>query len=270
MKSAVTISLVREAEGGPFVFWHDLKAGCETAARLGFDAVEIFAPGPNDFDASLLRELLAQHNLRVAAFGTGAGWVKHKLTLTSPAPAVRQRARDFAVQMMERAAEFKAPIIVGSMQGRIEPGVDREDVLDRLREALGELAVHAARQKQSIFFEPLNRYETNVINNVEQALELLAPVAAKNIKLLLDIFHLNIEEANIAASLRQAGAALGHVHFVDSNRRAVGWGHIDYAPIIRALRDIKYSGYLSAEIVPLPNSEAAAAQSIAAFKALVQ
>src|ERR1043165_8839690 len=98
MKSAVTISLVREAEGGPFVFWHDLKGACEAAAKLGYDAVEIFAPGPDEFDRDLLQQIVAKEKLKVAAFGTGAGWVKHKLTLTSPDPAVRQRARDFAAQ----------------------------------------------------------------------------------------------------------------------------------------------------------------------------
>ena len=87
-------------------------------------------------------------------------------------------------------------------------------------------------------------------------------------KLLCDLFHMNIEEADLAAALRRAGPLVGHVHFADSNRRAIGFGHTDLAPIIAALRDIGYAGYLSAEILPLPDSDAAAAQTIASFRAL--
>jgi sugar phosphate isomerase/epimerase len=79
---------------------------------------------------------------------------------------------------------------------------------------------------------------------------------------------MNIEEQNIPQVIRLAGPAVGHVHFADSNRRAVGFGHIEYRYIIQALRDIGYNGYLSAEILPWPNSEAAAVQTVEAFKAL--
>ena len=83
MKSAVTISLVDEARGGPFVFWDGLEAGCRTARELGFDAVEIFTPSPDAIDPTLLRRLLDAEGLRLAAVGTGAGWVKHRLTPVS-------------------------------------------------------------------------------------------------------------------------------------------------------------------------------------------
>ncbi|MST01361.1 MAG: sugar phosphate isomerase/epimerase, partial [Pedosphaera sp.] len=95
MKSAVTISLVPEARGGPFVFWDDLAAGFATAAQLGFDAVEIFPPSSNGIPLSAVQGLMEKHSLKLAAVGTGAGWVKHKLRLTDPDPAVRQQAREF-------------------------------------------------------------------------------------------------------------------------------------------------------------------------------
>ena len=79
---------------------------------------------------------------------------------------------------------------------------------------------------------------------------------------------MNIEEQNLAESLRQTGALVGHVHFADSNRRAIGLGHTDIAPIAAALRDIGYAGYLSAEILPLPDAETAASQTMASFRKL--
>ena len=267
MKSAVTISLVHEATGGPFVFWHDIPAACAKAAELGFDAIEIFPPQAWGYDVELLATELKKNKLAVAAMGTGAGWVKHKLLLTSPNPAIREQGRNFVAAMIDCAAEHNAPAIIGSMQGRADK--DRNETLALFREAIEELAPLAARKNQILLIEPLNRYETNLFNSVQQSLEFLSTLKAQNVRLLLDLFHMNIEEQNVAQSIRLAGPSIGHVHLADSNRRAAGFGHTDFRPIIWALRDVRYSGYLSAEILPWPNSEAAAAQTIETFKALV-
>src|SRR5580658_5262909 len=122
MKSAVTISLVAEAKGGPFVFWDDLGVGCKRADQLGFDAVEVFPVSAESINIKELKGLLDQHRLQLAALGTGAGWVKHKLRLTDPDPKVRQRAREFARGIIAVAGELGAPAIIGSMQGRCDAG----------------------------------------------------------------------------------------------------------------------------------------------------
>ncbi|MDH3584160.1 MAG: sugar phosphate isomerase/epimerase, partial [Phycisphaerae bacterium] len=95
VRSAITISLVEQARGGPFVFWDGLADGCKWAAALGFDAIEIFAPGPEAVDEAQLQGLLDEHGLAVAAVGTGAGMVVHGLSLTDADPARRQAASDF-------------------------------------------------------------------------------------------------------------------------------------------------------------------------------
>ena len=266
INSAVTVSLVNEARGGPFVFWDDLPAACEKAAALGFDAVEIFAPGPEAVDREALGSLLDKHNLRVAAVGTGAGMVKHQLSLTDPDPEKRQKARDFIRQMIDFGAAFNAPAIIGSMQGKWGREVSRDQALDLLAEALNELGTHAESQNVPLIYEPLNRYETNLITRIEDGVEFLKSLTTNNIKLLADLFHMNIEEANLPEAIHAGKGSIGHVHFVDSNRQAAGFGHMDFAPIAAALREIGYNGYASAEAFPLPDPEAAAAQTISAFK----
>jgi sugar phosphate isomerase/epimerase len=77
---------------------------------------------------------------------------------------------------------------------------------------------------------------------------------------------MNVEEADLAAALRLAGPAVGHVHFVDSNRRPAGLGHLDFAPIAAALRDVGYAGYLSAEALPFPSPDQAARTTAATFQ----
>lgn len=266
MKSAITISLVPQARGGPFVFWDGLADGCAQAAALGFDAMEIFPPSADAIARAELRTLLDRHGLKVAAFGTGGGWVIHKWTLTHPDAAVRTRARAFVRGVVELAAEFSAPAILGSMQGRWEGEVTREQAVAWLAEALEDLGEHAAARGQRLLYEPLNRYETNLFNRTPDAAAWLRTLRTKNVRVLSDLFHMNIEEPDLAAALREAGDMVGHVHFADSNRRAIGLGHTDVAPIVAALRDIGYAGYLSAEIVPLPDAATAARQTIESFR----
>lgn len=263
IRSAVTISLVEEARGGPFVFWHDLPHACRVAQKLGFDALEIFPPSAESLTQLPVRQLLDDHGLKMAAVGTGAGWVKHKLTLTNP--TTRDAAKAFVRSIIDAAGAFGAPAIIGSMQGRRDEGLTWIDAMAPLADAIDELGRHAEQYGVPLLYEPLNRYETNLVNTIDIGVASLKWVATGNVKLLCDLFHMNIEEANLAEALRTADSAVGHVHFVDSNRRPAGLGHIDYGPIAAALRDIGYTGYLSAEALPYPDSDSAAEQTITTF-----
>jgi len=265
MRSAVTISLLPEARGGPFVFWDDLAAGFGAAARYGFDAVELFLPSANAVASESIRSLMKKHSLKLAAVGTGAGWVKHKLRLTDPDPSVREQALAFCDGMIEFAGGLGAPVIIGSMQGRWDGGPgssERERALDWLADALQQLSERASIRGTAVLYEPLNRYETNLFTRVTDASVFLDSRGIQNVKLLADLFHMNIEEADIAMALRQIAPRLGHIHWADSNRQAVGFGHTDIVPIATTLRSIGYQGYLSAEVLPLPDSNAAAKQSV--------
>jgi sugar phosphate isomerase/epimerase len=265
MKSCVTISLVPEARGGPFVFWDDLPGACEKAGRLGFDAVEIFAPGPEAINISDLEQLLRKHRLKLAALGTGGGWMRHKLTLTSASAEMRQRGIEFISQMIGVASRFSAAVIIGSMQGRFDAEVSHGRALDYLGAALTELSNRACSQNVTILYEHLNRYETNLLNRIEDVVPFVKPFGGK-VKILADLFHMSIEEANIAEAIRAAGEYVGHVHLADSNRRPAGLGHTDFRPIFGALEAIGYNGYISAEAFPFPDPEKAAEQTMKAFR----
>src|SRR3954447_3274048 len=266
IKSCVTISLVAEARGGPFVFWDDLEAGCRKAAALGYDAVEGFPPAPDALDPVALGRILGANGLKLAAVGTGAGWVVRRLTLTHPEADRRAEARRFIRGIADLGGPLGAPAIIGSMQGRWGDGVDRETARGWLAEALEELGEHAAGHGVRLIYEPLNRYETNMANTVADGVAMLEGLSTRNVVLLADLFHMNIEEADIADALRAGRRHIGHVHFVDTNRRPAGCGHMDYRPIAEALRAIGYEGYASAEALPYPDPDAAARTTIEAFR----
>lgn len=268
IKSAVTVSIVEEARKGPFVFHDDVGAACKKAAELGFDAVELFAPSADAINALPLSDLLQEYGLQLAAVGTGAGMVIHGLHLCESDAGRRKSALDFIRGIISAGAQFGAPAIIGSMQGRWNETTDQPTATARLRESLEILGSHAADHNVPLIYEPLNRYETNLATTMEQGVELLRPLTTDNVVLLADLFHMNIEEFNIAAAIQVTGSMIGHVHFVDSNRQAAGRGHMDYSPIAAALRDIGYDGYASAEAFPIPSSDEAARQTIETFQAV--
>ncbi|MDA1277897.1 MAG: sugar phosphate isomerase/epimerase [Verrucomicrobia bacterium] len=268
IESCVTVSLVSQAKGGPFVYWDDLALACEQAALLGFDAIEIFPPSADSVPVKTLRQLLSDHNLKLAAVGSGGGWVLNKWHLCHSDARVRQQARQFITRIIDLAGDFGASAIVGSMQGRFEGDMTRVQALDWLREGLYDLGEHAKQYGKPLLYEPLNRYETNLINRASDAVEFLCSMKTEHVKILADLFHMNIEEQSIPEAIRTYGPHLGHLHFVDSNRRAAGMGHIDFAPIIQALQECNYSGFASAEAFPYPSSEEAACRTIAEFKKL--
>ena len=268
MKSAITVSLVPEASGGPFVFWNGLEDAFAQASELGFDGVEIFPPEPGALDVKSVLDLAVRHHLAVAAVGTGAGWVKHRLHLCHPESQVRRAAQEFIVSMVRTAGALGAPAILGSMQGRVEVGIERNRALEWLYEGLA-VAQQAATEAGVVFlYEPLNRYETNLFNRQLDAAGFLAERGLGGVRILADLFHMNIEEADLSETLRALGSWLGHVHFADSNRRAIGYGHTRAAELVKVLREIRYNGYLSAEVLPLPDSRSAAERTVDSFRTL--
>lgn len=269
MKSAITFSAVTEAAGGPFVLWDSLKTSMELAKELGFDAIEIFPPGPEFFLQHHVGILSKQIGIQIAAIGSGAGWVKHKLSLADADPAIRTKASEFLQTMLEAATDLGAPLIIGSMQGRSGIGSNGEHVSkpqakQYLRQALEQLDKRANSIGGRILYEPLNRYETDQCNTLAQGSEMIHGLLCT--KLLADWFHMNIEEDDLANAILRAAEDIGHVHFADSNRRAVGLGHLQVEPLIQALRSVGYRGFLSAEVFALPDPRGAAAQTIRSFK----
>lgn len=268
MKTAVTLCQVNEAAAGPFVFRQPLPQAFALAAELGFDAVELFLPGPEYASVDEIQNLADANSLRIAAIGTGAGLLKHGLTLTDSCPEKRSAALEFILAMVKFAGQLGAPAILGSMQGKWGGEVSRNQALGWLAESLQKIGVAAAAHGVPFIYEPLNRYETNLINRLSEGVDFLSSRNIGNVTLLADLFHMNIEEAHLGDALRYAKPYLGHIHWADSNRQAMGFGHTEILSIASALKEISYSGYLSAEIFPLPDPEAAAKKTLQSIHSL--
>lgn len=169
---------------------------------------------------------------------------------------------------IELAAELGAAIVFGGVRGRLEgDALSRASQRIAAAEGLAECVQCATQLRVEPLLEPINRYETNFLNTVDEALSFLRQPGLSPLRLLLDTFHMNIEETDISAAIQRTGGHLGYMHIADSNRRAPGQGHLPLDAILTTLDAIGFTGPLVSEILPLPDDATAARQTAAFWSA---
>jgi sugar phosphate isomerase/epimerase len=261
MKLSIVLS-THAAQFQAVAFKGDFEANAGRIASYGYTGVELAIRDPRMVDADALEAVVASHRLDVPAIGTGQAWGEERLSFTSDDPTVRGAAVARVKSHVPLAHRLGAVIILGLIRGITPTGQSHAQSMAYLVEALRECAAAAAREGVRFALEPLNRYETDLIHTVEEGLDLIQRVGAENFGLLLDTFHMNIEEASIEASMRAAGERIFHFHVADSNRWHPGAGHLDFGSILGVLRDTGYAGYVSGEFMPMPDADTGARRAI--------
>ncbi|MCP3993663.1 MAG: sugar phosphate isomerase/epimerase [bacterium] len=257
------------ADFAPLLFAGEWEAALDAAVELGYDAIEMSLRDSTDPVVVACNEGLGKHGLRLSAIATGQSFYSDGWSLTTGDPAVRTRLDERMLRMVDMAAPWEAMVVIGGVRGELTgTESERTDQYRRFVESVHRYATYALPLKVSLAVEPINRYETNLVATIDQAMAVVDEVDLPNVGVLADTFHMNIEERDLAGALRSAGDRLLHVQLTDSNRLAAGQGHIDFAALAAELRRINYQGYLSAETLPEPDSYAAARAALEYFKKL--
>ena len=242
----------------PLLFAGRLEEGVRAAAQSGFHAVELSLRRPEAVQFDGLATLLNDNGLSLSAIATAQSCLHDALCLSDVRTDVRAVAVERLKGMIQLTARFDARVIINGIQGRLLGTADEQHSRRAgAVEAIGACARFAAHHGVTLLIEPINRYETNFVNTVAEGLALADEIGETSVKLLPDTFHMNIEEADMSASLRAAGDRLGYFHVADSNRHAPGQGHIDFPNLLQTLAQIGYRGYVTAEILPLPDDSTA-------------
>ncbi|MCL4396665.1 MAG: sugar phosphate isomerase/epimerase [Chloroflexi bacterium] len=241
----------------PLLFAGRLEEGLRTLGALQYDAIELSLRQADEVDARWLEALLAELGLGVSTISTGRMFYEQRLSISSLEENVRRACREQTKPLLRLASRFGAALTIGGVRGILPQDADAR-AHDAATGVLGEIASEARALQVTLLLEPINRYETNYVNTVEDALQLARDVGEPNVKLLLDTFHMNIEEVSVADAIRLAGPELAYVHLADSNRRAPGCGHTDFAAVSAALVETGFDGYIGMEILPWPDDAAAA------------
>lgn len=236
----------------------------QKASRLGYDGVELLVVRPDDLSADEIRTQVSDAGLEVAAIGTGAIYLVDKVTLLASDPDISRRAADRLEALVNFAAAVGAPIVtIGSFRGRLA-WAGGPQAREKLARVLHVGADTAMEQGVRLVLEPVNRYEGDIVHTAEEGLAFIREIGHSHLGLLLDTYHVNIEEASLTEPFRMAMTAgrLWHVHIGDSNRLPPGQGHMDFPGIVATLGESGYQGYLSAELLPRPDPDSAAEATV--------
>lgn len=212
-------------------------------ARMGFDLIEFGIESTADLDYARAAQIAKDNGLAVsvcAAMGPDRD-------LIHPDEAIRASGMAYVRHCIDAAKTVGAPHVIGpiySAVGRTWQQTDdeRKQDLDLLVRQLGELARYAGDRGVWLGVEPLNRFETSFINLASQAIEVVDRVDHPACGILLDTFHMNIEERSIGDAIRAAGKRMRHLHACENDRGAPGSGHVPWDEVAQACRDIGFHG----------------------------
>jgi D-psicose/D-tagatose/L-ribulose 3-epimerase len=235
----------------------------DKAKAFGFDIVEICVEDPDTLDAASIRARAD----KVGVALTVCGAFGPSRDLSSEAAAVRGNALAYLKRCVDYAALLGSPFVSGPMYAavgatRMMEASERAAQWARAAAGLKEAAAYAAERSVKLAIEPLNRFETDLVNTVDQGLELIADVGAENVGLLLDTFHMNIEEKDIPSAIRRAGGRIVEFHACSSDRGTPGEDHLPWRAIADALRNVGYEGPVVIEAFTPQIKEIARAVSI--------
>lgn len=254
MQLAITSTSMELRKRAPVVF-RGVDSWCfEQIRKIGYDGVELHIHDSSEIDRKLLKRELMEQGLTLTSIGTGSAYGRDKLFLSSNDKAIRDAAIDRVKEHVITASDYEhAVVIIGLIKGKVSDCGDRKQYFDNLIPALQSCAKTAEEHQVYLGVEVINRYESDVVNTVEEGLELLNMIGSPMVQLHLDTYHMNIEEGDITQAIRRAQGKICHVHLADNDRWYVGHGHYDFAETLQALRDVGYSGALCVESLGFPD-----------------
>lgn len=270
-KTMTSLTLIHKIIGSaPFLYEGSFPDGIAYARRTGYDCVEIHATSADELKDSSLYEALEASGIQVSALGTGRLYVNAGLSLTSPDPDNRAEAIRQLKEFIDAAKKLRCLVILGCVRGNIPSPKDRPEVMRLLGESMKKLDEYAREHSVTMVFEPINRYENNYLCTTYEIADFIHGNGLTNTKMMIDTFHMNIEETDIRQAIIDNIQDIAYAHFADSNRLYPGRGHMDFPMILETLLSNGYNGVISAECLPLPSKEEAAEGWLASVKELLK
>ncbi len=259
MKLSVAIA-DKNALFSAFVVFRGIKESIKKAAKLGYDGVELALKNAQEVNPTQLNQWLKESNMQVSCISTGQVFAESGLMFTESNLEKRKQIRQIFKDFIDLAVDFGQMVNIGRVRGQIgnqNPQKAEQFFIDMAR----DLCEYALPKNVQLILEPVNRYEIDFINSIEQGVDLMKKVDMPNMKLMPDVFHMNIEDKTIGGELAKYIDYIAYIHFADSNRLAPGQGHTDFEDIMTNLTSVNYNGWVSVEILPKPDPETAARQA---------
>lgn len=240
-------------------------------AADGFTGVEFMTLHPSELDLPKIKALTEELGLKVVLVCTGEIYGQLGLSFTDQDPARRAEAISRSKEIIDMAAFFGANVNFGRIRGQYVSGVSHAATEKLAIDAFRELADYAAPKGVMLALEPITIMQTNFINTTEEGARMVDRVDRPNFKLMMDVFHMNLEEKDICETIRKYSKDYNiHVHLADNNRRYPGNCGLDFPTIIKTFKECGYDGAFTTEIYQLPDQEGAAKGSIEYLKPIFE
>jgi sugar phosphate isomerase/epimerase len=242
----------------------DFETAFRKLSALGYEGVEIMTKRPDRLDGSALCRLLDRYGLKLAALCTGHVFGEDQLGLVTPEVTVDPAAVARLKGFVDFAAAHFGPgtlVNIGRSRGLGDPA-RMEDTLACATEAMQEISDYAAPAGVRFILEPVNRQQARYVHSTLDGLDMARRVNRPNFGLMLDTYHMWLEDEDPFAALEAAAPYVWHVHFSDTNRCAPGSADFPFGRMVATLERIGFDGFGGTEIEPLPDGDSAARDSI--------
>lgn len=225
--------------------WDDFDADLACMKEAGYHAVELQIADPAEFDGHRVARSMERAGYRLCAVQTGGTYATRGNCLCTADESIRQRTVHLLRSFVDLAAEWEPTLVFGSLQGGLNDEPDRSAGERRIRQALREVACYATDKGVTIAFEPVTHKEVGFHNTIGEVAAVVRQLALPGLRMMVDTFHMNIEESDMIAPLAGIADILAHVHLSETNRDVLGAGHWPTAAFLSELERIGYRGYCS-------------------------
>lgn len=266
MKIGISMSSYQGHKGPVLLNSGTLQEKIRIAKKLGYDGVDLFSDVTQMERARETGRIFRENNLEIPLM-IAVNLSAEGVNLTDPEQIKCENSiRRYQEQIDIAQAMGAKGMPVGYLRGERMEGMSEEAYEERLSESLKQIAAYASQREIKIWLEPVNRYEINTMNSAEKTKAFLQKYEIENVGLLLDIFHINIEDNGIIPTILKCKGYIGHVHLPDNQRYACGSGGFDFGAILGALKETGFDGYVSVEAFPVFGEYESARMSIETLK----
>lgn len=266
MKTSVSLSVFTAKKGAPVLFSGNIEKNIPYIKELGYHGVDLFILDPEAEESRMATALLRTHQLGVGVV-MPAALAGKGLSFADKDKTIRDQIVRQIIPIIEYAADLGGMVSLGLVRGSMEEGESLDDYMNRFSGSIERILPRAQALGVDLLIEPINRYEINTLNESCETYDVIKE-SGLPLFLMLDTFHMNIEDVSVKESFRYCADLIRHVHFLDSNRLAPGMGHSDMKGYFHVLEEIGYEGYLCLEALPGPDGYGCARKGAEFFRKL--
>jgi sugar phosphate isomerase/epimerase len=237
---------------------------CHLLKPLNYDGIELSLLEPEKIEIDKIVEILESYSLKIPALGTGSTYIRFGYSFGDIQESIRKKAIERIEKYIEFAQQTQSKVIIGLIRGRYKCDSSSSKERINIISSIKQSCWIAQNYNVQLVFEPINQFEIDSYNTISQAKELVEEIGSEHLKLLIDSFHINLEEdpAYIWDDLKDIAPIVGHIHLADTTRRAPGSGHFDFKTFLNIFKNAGYNGFVSLETIMKPSFEEVAKNSV--------